>query len=70
MKKNLATLQKVLKEYLELGDADIAAVVSQVQDEWYRIMALHYSDKDAAEIMQDILGVPDWTKKSDNAPVV
>ncbi len=68
MKITLSNLQQVLKEYLELPDADINSVVTILKDDWSSKLAQRVPDIDAAALLEELLGVPDWTQH--DAPVV
>jgi hypothetical protein len=52
-----------MREFFELGEADIDEFVAIFEDEWYAILANITSDDKAAEVMERLLGTPDWTKR-------
>ena len=58
----MANLRHLLKEYLELNDRDIESVISQFQGEWQALFAQTLPDDQAAEVIEKLLGIPDWTK--------
>lgn len=58
----MANLRQLLKEYLELDTKTIEEVINQCNAEWSAIVYQKLPDEQASEIMEQILGIPDWTK--------
>lgn len=55
-----------MKEYLELKDTTIEEFIAVFEEEWKAIIANITSDQKAAEVVEELLGTPDWTKNRAN----
>lgn len=58
----MANLRQLLKEYLELSDPVIDGFIAEFETDWYALMAQKLPDDEAADIMEKLLGIPDWTE--------
>jgi hypothetical protein len=55
-------LRHLLKEYLELDDRTIDGFIDQFKEDWAAVLAQKLPDEEAANVLERLLGIPDWTK--------
>ncbi len=58
----MANLRQLLVEYAELDKHTVDEIIVQCEAEWAPLIYQRLSDEQASELIEKLIGIPDWTK--------
>lgn len=61
----MTDLRQLLREYLELDETTIEDFVIEFEDDWKKYIASKTTDRKAADILETLLGTPNWIKEKE-----